>query len=297
MNDTKSIIFEGAATALITPFRDGCIDFPALERLIDFQIAGGISALVIAGTTGEASTLTSAEHAALIGAAVRYTKGRVPIIAGCGSNSTAVACRLAESARDAGADGLLAVTPYYNKATPEGLYRHYIALADTTDLPLILYNVPSRTTVDIPISVCKRLSEHPRIIGIKEASSSITKSADIIAACGSDFAVWSGNDDMILPIMALGGRGVISVLSNLFPAEVSELCRAQTEGRHLAAASIQLRYAELIKALFAQVNPIPVKTAMAALGDCRGEFRLPLCPLSEKERSVLLDTVMKYAAV
>lgn len=297
MNDKKDLLFEGAATALITPFRDGRIDFPAFERLIDFQIAGGISALVIAGTTGEASTLSSAEHAALIGAAVRYTKGRVPVIAGCGSNSTAVACRLAEASREAGADGLLAVTPYYNKATPDGLCRHYTAIADTTDLPLILYNVPSRTTVDIPISVCKKLSEHPRIIGIKEASGNITRSADIIAACGKNFAVWSGNDDMILPIMSLGGRGVISVLSNILPSEVSELCRDQAEGRHLAAASIQLRYTELIKALFAQVNPIPIKTAMAALGYCREEFRLPLCPLSEKERSALFDTVMKYASV
>ena len=209
--------------------------FRASTHLIDFQIAGGISALVLAGTTGEASTLTQSEHSALIAAAVRYAKGRVPIIAGCGSNSTAVACRLAESSRDAGADALLAVTPYYNKATPEGLYRHYIAVADTTDIPLILYNVPSRTTVDIPISVCVRLAEHPRIVGIKEASSSITKSADIIAACGDSLAVWSGNDDMILPIMALGGKGVISVLSNIFPAEVAELCRDQKEGRHLAA--------------------------------------------------------------
>lgn len=294
MSKNKKTIFTGAATALITPFSDGRIDFSSLERIIEHQISSGISALLVAGTTGEAPVLTPKEHLALVRFAADEISGRVPLIAGCGSNCTDTAVRLAQSAYAAGADALLAVTPYYNKATSEGLYLHYTTIADATPLPLILYNVPSRTGVNLTPELCRRLSEHERIAALKEASGSISAAAEIIACSGDNLDLYSGNDDMILPILSLGGRGVISVLSNLLPAEVSALCEHFAAGRTQVAAEAQLKHIELIKALFAQVNPVPVKCAMASLGLCREEYRLPLCPPSEQERTALLGVLGKY---
>lgn len=294
MSKNKKTVFTGAATALITPFSDGRIDFSSLERIIEHQLSGGISALVVAGTTGEASTLTPKEHMALVRFVSDETCGRVPVIAGCGSNCTESAVRLAETAFASGADALLAVTPYYNKATPEGLYLHYRAIADATPLPLILYNVPSRTGVNLTSDICRRLAGHERIAGVKEASGSITAAAAILAGCGDNLDVYSGNDDMTLPILSLGGRGVVSVLSNILPAEVVSLCEHYAAGRRAEAAEAQLKYIELINALFVQVNPIPVKTAMASMGLCREEFRLPLCPLSGKEKETLAGVLEKF---
>lgn len=294
MNNTKKRIFTGAATALVTPFSEGALDLDAFGRIIDYQIAGGISALVVAGTTGEAPALTYEEHAALFDFAVRRSAGRIPVIAGCGSNCTQNSLKLARLAAAAGADALLAVTPYYNKATPDGLYAHYSAIADATPLPLILYNVPSRTGVNITPELCVKLSAHPNIAALKEASGNISACAAILAGCGDSLALYSGNDDMIVPLLSLGGAGVISVLSNLLPAEVSALCRAYAEGRVAEAASLQLKYMDLIAALFAQVNPVPVKCAMAKLGLCREEYRLPLCSPNEKERAVLYSALKKY---
>lgn len=291
----KKIIFEGAATALITPFSNGAVDFDAFDRIIDHQIDGGISALVVAGTTGEAPALTYDEHSALFRRAVTRASGRVPVIAGCGSNCTANSVRLAASAQAAGADALLAVTPYYNKATHEGLMRHYTEIADSTSLPLILYNVPSRTGVNLTPDICVRLSEHPGIVAVKEASGNIAACAEIIAGCADGFSLYSGNDDMIVPTLSLGGLGVISVLSNIIPAAVCEMCRLYLFGSTGAAARMQLHYMDLIRALFAQVNPIPVKSAMAALGYCREEYRLPLCPPGEKEKNTLLGVLKRYS--
>lgn len=297
MSKNKKTIFTGAATALITPFLDKRIDFAALEKIISLQLAGGISALVVAGTTGEASTLTRKEHSALIRFVADEVCGRIPVIAGCGSNNTETAIRLAKSACLSGADALLAVTPYYNKATPEGLYRHYKAIADATKLPLILYNVPSRTGVNLTPDICCRLAEHERICAVKEASGSISTCASILARCGDNLDVYSGNDEMALPVLSLGGKGVISVLSNILPAEVSAIGEHFTAGRISEAAAVQLKYIELINALFAQVNPVPVKTAMSALGLCREEFRLPLCPLPEKEKETLIGVLEKYGII
>jgi 4-hydroxy-tetrahydrodipicolinate synthase len=297
MSKNKKTIFTGAATALITPFREGRVDFESLERILAQQISGGISALVVAGTTGEAATLTPKEHMALIRFTADEVCGRVPVIAGCSSNCTENAVRLALSAHAAGADALLAVTPYYNKATPEGLYRHYKAIADATPLPLILYNVPSRTGLNLTTDVCSRLAEHPRIAAVKEASGNIAAVASIIARCGDSLDIYSGNDDMTLPILSLGGKGVISVLSNILPAEVSALCGHYAAGRCAEAAEAQLKYIDLINTLFAQVNPVPVKTAMSLLGLCHEEFRLPLCPLSDKEKEALTGVLKKYEIV
>ncbi len=297
MSKNKKTIFTGAATALITPFWEGRVDFDSLERIIEQQLSGGISALVIAGTTGEASTLTSKEHMALIRFVADEVYGRVPVIAGCSSNCTESSVRLALSADAAGADALLAVTPYYNKATPEGLYQHYKAIADATPLPLILYNVPSRTGLNLTTDVCSRLAEHPRIAAVKEASGNIAAVASILARCGDSLDVYSGNDDMTIPVLSLGGKGVISVLSNILPAEVSALCAHYAAGRNTEAAEAQLKYMDLINALFAQVNPVPVKTVMALMSLCREEFRLPLCPLSAKEKETLTGVLQKYEIV
>lgn len=294
MNNT---VFTGAATALVTPFLGGRIDFTSLGVMIDRQTDGGISALVAAGTTGEASTLTYGEHAALIRFIVGYTDRRVPVIAGCGSNDTRRAVALAQSAYEAGADALLAVTPYYNKATPQGLVAHYLAIADSTPLPLILYNVPSRTGVDLTPALCRRLAGHDRIVAIKEASGSISACARILEECGGSLALYSGNDDMTLPVLSLGGAGVISVLSNILPGEVSALCAAYLEGRTADAAALQLKYMPLIRSLFAQVNPVPVKCVMAALGLCAEEYRLPLCPLLPEEKEALLEVAGKFIEI
>ena len=285
----KDTVFRGVATALITPFRQGKIDFRALGHIIESQQEGDVAALVMAGTTGEAPTLTYSEHAALISYAA--TRTSLPVIAGCGSNNTSHAVALAKSACDAGASSLLAVTPYYNKTTADGIIAHYTAIADATPLPLILYNVPSRTGFNLTPAMCAELSKHDRIVAVKEASGSIAACAEISERCGDSLALYSGNDDMILPLLSLGGLGVISVVSNIFPKQTAELCRAYFEGRIFDAAAMQSELLPVVRALFSHVNPIPVKCVMAAWGLCTDEFRLPLCPLKREEVQGIVHAV------
>lgn len=292
MNYKQSPPFRGVATALITPFADGRPDYDALSRIIEQQHEAGISALVVAGTTGEASTLTYREHRELVGFVAQASP--LPVIAGVGSNCTQRSVELALSAADAEADALMAVTPYYNKATPEGLIRHFTAIADATPLPLILYNVPSRTGVNLSPQLCEALSEHPRIVGIKEASGSIAACAEIIGRCGRRLALYSGNDDMTVPVLSLGGAGVVSVVSNVLPRRMVGMYEAFRSGDFARAAAEQTALLPFIKAMFSHVNPVPVKCVMAQLGLCREEYRLPLCPLNDTDRAVLLSAVKDF---
>ena len=274
-------VFRGVATALITPITENGIDFDAFGRLIDWQIDEGINALVIAGTTGEGSTLTDEEHRAAIRFSVERAAGRVPIIAGTGSNDTDYAISLSKYACEAGADALLVVTPYYNKATQKGLVAMFTAIADAVTRPVILYNVPSRTGVNIAPETYLALADHPNIAGIKEANGDISKIVDAAALVGGKLDIYSGNDDQIVPILAMGGQGVISVLSNVLPRKTVELCDRFFKGDVAGSAKLQCELLPLIRALFSEVNPIPVKAAMAALGWCENYLRLPLTPMEE----------------
>ena len=294
MSKLKKSVFTGAASALVTPFRDGGIDYAATGALIDWQIAEGIDALVIAGTTGEGSTLSHEEHCALLRFAVEKVAGRVPVIAGTGSNDTAYGIELSRYACDVGCDALLLVTPYYNKCTPLGLTRSFLAIADATNKPIILYNVPSRTGVNIPLSVYREVSKHERIVATKEASGNISAIAEVLSECGDALDVYSGNDDQIVPILSLGGKGVISVLSDVMPRETHELCRACLKGDFATGAAMQLRLLRLIGALFSEVNPIPVKTALALMGRCGGELRLPLCEMEPAHEKALAAVLKEY---
>lgn len=277
-------LFTGACTALVTPFLDGKVNYPMMEQLLRRQIEAGISAVVIAGTTGESPTLSDDEKIELFRRSKEYAGNSCKIIAGTGTNSTEHAISLSIAAEEAGVDGLLVVTPYYNKSTPDGLFAHYLSVAHSVKLPIIIYNVPSRTGVDIPVSVCQRLSRIPNIVGIKEAVNDITKIAKIRNTCGPDFAVWAGNDDQIVPVMSLGGSGVISVLSNIYPRETNAMCIAALNGNYEVAAALQLEFLPLIELLFCEVNPIPVKEALKCIGfDC-GDCRLPLCKLTKEHK-------------
>ena len=289
----KEPLFTGAATALVTPFLGDSINYPMLEQLLRRQIDAGIEAVVIAGTTGESATLSDGEKLELFRRAKDYVGNRCKIIAGTGSNSTRHTMELSMAAEQTGVDGLLLVSPYYNKATPEGLYAHYLAVAHSVSLPVILYNVPTRTGVDIPVSVYRRLSRIPNIAGVKESTSDITKYTKILAQCGSSMAIWAGNDDMATPVIALGGKGVISVLSNILPTETQALARAALDGDFDTAAALQIQLQPLVEALFAEVNPIPVKQAMQFIGyDCGG-CRLPLTPLSDENREKLRALLLR----
>lgn len=273
--------FTGACTALVTPFLNKEVNYPMLEQLLKRQMDAGIRTVVICGTTGESPTLTDDEKITLFRKAKEYTGDRCLVIAGTGSNSTEHTISLSIAAEKAGADGLLVVSPYYNKATAEGLYLHYRSVSQAVNVPVIVYNVPSRTGVDIPVSVYKRLSEISNIAGVKEASPEITKIARIRAVCPKDFWIWSGNDDNVVPVMALGGMGVISVLSNVVPVETQAMAQAALAGDFDTAAALQIDMLPLIEGLFCEVNPIPVKAAMRLIGfDC-GECRLPLCAMTE----------------
>lgn len=275
-------LFTGVCTALVTPFLQGQINYPLLERLIRRQCEAGIRAIVISGTTGESPTLSLQEKLELFRRAKEYAADECIIIAGTGSNDTAHAITLSKAAEDVGADAVLVVSPYYNKATPEGLAEHYALIAAGVHIPVILYNVPSRTGVDIPVSVYRQLSAVSNIAGVKEASTDITKITRIRAACPESFRVWSGNDDQAVPVMSLGGSGVISVLSNVLPVETLAMAHAALDGDFDTAASLQIRLLPLIEALFSEVNPIPVKAAMKLLGfDC-GPCRLPLTSVSKE---------------
>ena len=288
MSKLKPSVFTGAATAIITPFSEGKIDYVSFKNIIEDQIKGGIDAIVVAGTTGEAATLTHEEHCECIKFAVDTIAGRVPVIAGTGSNDTAYGIELSQYACEVGADALLVVTPYYNKATPKGLIKNFIETAEATDKPIILYNVPSRTGCNIPLSVYKELAKHERIVAVKEASGNISAIAELIAECGDSFDIYSGNDDQIVPIMSLGGKGVISVLSNILPKETHDITRLCVEGNYKDAAALQLKYLELINSLFCEVNPVPVKTAMAELGMCKVDMRLPLCEMEDATKARLI---------
>ena len=285
---TKNPIFRGAASALITPLTEKGVDYDALKKLIDWQIDEGIDGLVIAGTTGEGSTLTDEEHRELFEKAIQMIDGRVPAIAGTGSNDTAYAVDLTQCACELGYDGMLVVTPYYNKATQNGLIKMFTTIADASTKPLVLYNVPSRTGVDIAPSTYAALADHPMIGAIKEASGNLSKVAEIAHLVGDKLDIYSGNDDQILPILSLGGSGVISVLSNPMPKATSRMCHAFFEGNIEEARKLQLDLLPLTNALFSEVNPIPVKAAMAALGFCEDYLRLPLTPMEEAHKAVLL---------
>lgn len=283
----KQPVFTGVCTALVTPFLGNTINFPMLEQLLKRQMDAGIEAVVISGTTGESPTLTDIEKIELFRRAKQYVGAHCKILAGTGSNNTEHAVALSKAAEAVGADGLLVVTPYYNKATSEGLLAHYSAIAGAVHIPVIAYNVPSRTGVDIPVEVYACLAKIPNLAGVKEASSDIRKITKIRAACPGDFALWSGNDDQITSVMALGGLGVISVLSNVLPRETQALAQAALSGDFDTAADLQIRLLPLIEALFSEVNPIPVKAAMKLIGyDC-GNCRLPLTSLSRENLETL----------
>ena len=285
-------IFQGAATAIITPLNADGVDYKAFERLLDWQIAEGIDAIVVAGTTGEGATLSDAEHRQVLKFAAEYINGRVPMIAGTGSNDTAYAVDLTRYACEVGADACLVVTPYYNKTTQKGLVKMYNAIADASTKPLILYNVPSRTGVGIQPATYLELADHPMISGIKEANGDISKIVETAALVGDKLDIFSGNDDQIVPIMSVGGQGVISVLSNLLPAQTSQLCHKALEGDFAGAAKMQFEYLHLMNALFSEVNPIPVKAAMSAMGFCENYLRMPLTTMEEanwqKLRSLMI---------
>ena len=283
----KTPIFEGMASAIITPLNEKGIDYELFAKLIEWQIAEGIDGLVVCGTTGEGSTLSDEEHKSAIEFMVKQVAGRVPVIAGTGSNDTAYAVELTKHASLMGVDGVLTVTPYYNKATQKGLIKSFTQIADASSVPVILYNVPSRTGVNIAPKTVLELSKHPNINAIKEASGDISQIAEIAHLCGDNINIYSGNDDQVVPILSLGGKGCISVLSNLLPKETSEMCRLFREGDVKAAAEMQLKYIPLINALFSEVNPIPVKAAMAKMGFCEDYLRLPLTPMEDATRENL----------
>ena len=284
----KKPVFTGAAVAIITPMRaDGSVDFEELGRIIDDQIDNGTDAIVICGTTGESPTMTDEEHTACIRYAVKKTAGRVPVIAGTGSNDTKYAIWLSRQAQADGADALLLVTPYYNKTSQAGLIAHYTAIADAVDLPCILYNVPSRTGCNLTAASLAQLAKHPNINAVKEASGNISQVAEIAAACGEELNIYSGNDDQIVPLLALGGKGVISVLSNVAPRYTHDICAKWFSGDTAGSLAMQLAALPLCKALFADVNPIPVKWAMNRLGWHAGACRLPLVDPDEAVQAQL----------
>lgn len=287
-------IFRGAATALVTPLDENGVNYDQLGRLIDWQLEEGINALVICGTSGEASTLTDEEHRDAIAYAVERVNGRVPVIAGTGSNDTAYAVELTRFTCQAGADACLVVTPYYNKATQNGLVAMYNAIADASTKPIIVYNVPSRTGCGIQPATYAKLAEHPNIAAIKEANGNISAVVETMALVGDRLDLYSGNDDQIVPILSMGGQGVISVLSNVLPKQTVELCDRFFAGDVAGAARMQCQMLDLIQALFCEVNPIPVKAAMAAMGFCENYLRLPLTPMEDAHFQTLLAAMRRH---
>jgi len=295
MINMKKPIFTGSAVAIITPFTDSGVDFEKLEELIEFQIKENTDALVICGTTGEASTMPDDEHKAVIKFAVEKVNKRIPVIAGTGSNDTKHAVALTQYAESVGADAVLSVTPYYNKTTQKGLYQHFKIIADSVKIPVMLYNVPSRTNLNIDPQTVKALSEIENITAIKECN--LSQVGDIINLCGDNITVYSGNDDQVLPLLALGGKGVVSVMANIIPKDTHNLVAKFLEGDIDESRKIQLKYLDLIKALFVEVSPIPVKAAMNLMGMNVGSCRLPLVDISEKNLNYLKDTLKKYQLI
>lgn len=293
----ETSIFQGVATAIVTPMTENGIDYDAFGRLIDWQIDEGINALVIAGTTGEGSTLSDQEHRELLKYAVERIGGRVPCIAGTGSNDTAYAIDLTRYACEIGCDAMLVVTPYYNKATQKGLVAMYNAIADASTKPIIVYNVPSRTGVNIEPSTYVELAKHPRIAAIKEANSNISKIVQAFSLVGDSLDIYSGNDDQIVPILSMGGKGVISVLSNVIPRQTVEMCNRYFAGDVAGAAAMQCEYLSLVNALFCEVNPIPVKAAVAAMGFMEGNIRLPLTPMEPEHEANMLAIMREHGII
>ena len=294
----KNTIFTGAGVAIVTPMNtDGSINYEKLGELIDFNIENGSDAIVICGTTGESATMSDDEHIDCIRYAVERTAKRVPVIAGTGSNDTAYAVKLSKHAEELGADALLVVTPYYNKTSQAGLITHFTTIADAVNIPMILYNVPSRTGVNIAVETVCALAEHKNIVAIKEASGNISQIAKLAEACGDKIDIYSGNDDQIVPIMSLGGKGVISVLSNCVPRETHDICQLCLENRYDEARKLALSLLDFANNLFIDVNPIPVKEALNIMGFQVGECRLPLVPLSENARAVLTESMRKIRLV
>ncbi len=287
-------IFTGCGTAIITPFKNDKVDYESFGKMIDWQILSGIDALIVCGTTGEAATLTDDEHRDVVEFAVKRAAGRVPVIAGTGSNDTAYAIDLSKHACEVGADALLHVTPYYNKASQLGLVKHFEKIADECSKPIILYNVPSRTGVSMSIGAYKALAEHPNIVATKEACGNLSFIVNLMEQVGDKLDVYSGNDDQIIPMMSVGACGVISVLSNVMPKETVEMTHLYLDGKCKEAAAMQLKYLELINKLFMTVNPIPVKTAMAMMGWCDVDMRLPLCEMEEQENAILANVLKEY---
>jgi 4-hydroxy-tetrahydrodipicolinate synthase len=290
-------MFSGAFTAMVTPFRNGEVDVEALEGMVEFQIHNGIHGLVPCGTTGETPCMSEAEDRVVIETVVRVANGRVPVIAGSGSNSTDMAIKYTKMAEEAGADGSLQVAPYYNKPTQEGLFRHFAAVAENTSLPLVLYNIPGRTSVTINADTIGRLAEIPNVVGVKESTLSMNMVSDIRALCGEEFAILSGDDPVTLPLMALGGVGVISVASNVAPAAVSDMVRNLLDGNWERGRELHYALLPLFRALFVETNPIPVKTAASILGLCSDEMRLPMVPLSGENLAMLQQVMDESAAL
>lgn len=290
----KKTIFKGAGVAIITPFTEDGVNYDELGRIIEDQIANGTDAIVITGTTGESSTMSDEEHKEAIRYTVEKVNKRIPVIAGTGSNETSYAIQLSKYAEEVGADGLLLVTPYYNKATQKGLIAHYTAIADAVNIPIILYNVPSRTGVTIQIPTFVELAKHPNIVAVKEASGNLSAVAKIRHAVGEALDVYSGNDDQIVPILSLGGKGVISVLSNVAPKKTHDICQLYFDGKVEESAKLQIELIDLIDALFCEVNPIPVKVAMRMLGYEAGPLRLPLCEMEPAHEEQLRQALKAH---
>ncbi len=294
----KNTIFTGAAVAIITPMNaDGSINYEKLGELIDFQIENSTDAIVICGTTGEASTMSDEEHLECIRFTVERTAKRVPVIAGTGSNDTKYAVELSKEAEAVGADGLLLVTPYYNKTTQRGLIAHFTAIADAVNIPIILYNIPGRTGMNMEVSTIKKLAEHKNIVAVKEASGNISYAAKLIAECGDVIDVYSGNDDMIVPLMSLGAKGVISVLSHVIPKQTHDMVQFCLDNNYAEATKLQIDYLELINNLFIDVNPIPVKEALNMMGVSAGPCRLPLYEMSDDHKDILRASLAKHGLV
>ncbi len=294
---TKQVLFRGCGTALVTPFTDDGVNFDAFGALIDFQLDNSIDALIVLGTTGEPSTMTDKEKADALAYAVKRVNGRVPVIAGAGGNDTRRAVEAAKAARDAGADALLIVTPYYNKTTQQGLIAHYTAIADATDLPIVVYNVPGRTGLNMTAQTLNILADHPRIVAMKEASGNIEQITEMFRLCHDRIAIYSGNDDHIVSFLGLGGEGVISVLSNICPRDTHELVATFHRGELDKSRALQFRLNPLAQALFTEVNPIPVKTALNLMGIAAGPLRLPLVPMQEGTLARLKAEMQKAGLV
>lgn len=294
----KNTIFTGAGIAIVTPFYDdGSINYDRLGEMIDHQIENHTDAIIICGTTGEASTMTDEEHLECIKFAVKRTAGRVPVIAGTGSNDTKYAVELSKEAEAAGADALLLVTPYYNKTTQKGLILHFNTIADAVNIPIILYNIPGRTGMNMEVSTVKELAKHKNIVALKEASGNISYVAKLIAECGDNIDIYSGNDDMIVPVMSLGGKGVISVLSHILPKETHDMVQLCLDNDFAKATEMQIKYLDLINALFIEVNPIPVKEALNMTVWNVGPCRLPLCEMSDEHKSALRAALAKHGLI